>query len=187
MTAEPRVWFEDWRTLDQFTLALGEGVPKNHRSNAQKYWREAWTGARFAKWVRPSCELRLTADGSPLGDLEVRDASGSCGYEIAEALDAAGMAQHNRGNTVVGVSEVELSGDMARSLIPRLINQKAGKGYPPGTSLILYLDVWDDELSLSELPGLVPESPGFPSIWLLNSGGSGVCQIHPTLKTIGSY
>jgi hypothetical protein len=162
--------------------------PDDHRSNRFKFWREGWVGSRIVAWAHPTATLRLTPESASWGDIEVKDGDSQCGYEIAEAVDAEMLIAFRKGATRVDVSDHELCGDMTREWVPRLISMEAAKGYPPGTSLIIYLDMWDDEdeLPRNELPGLIPRTPhGFRSIWILNSGGHGAWQIFPELQHYG--
>lgn len=145
------------------------------RERSYKFWREAWVASLFItrtapRWART--DIRLTPEGSPLGDFQIDNGSIHT-FEIAEVLDAVSQPIWKKmeaaGETVLPERADAVSGALAREKIPELIGQKSAKPYPPSTGLILYVNLWT-WFETEDLHALVPLAPGpFSSIWLLAS------------------
>jgi len=173
-----RAQFEHWQSVVEFEDAIERTRPEESslRSQEFKFWREAWVAAQFARISGQSdVRLKLTSDSSPEGDFQMEGSDGVArGFEIAEALDptmpAALKKLREMGGSILRESDDSVSGARARAEIPRLIAQKAAKGYPVGTGLIIYVNLWTDFERVGT-GGLVPTTTyQFASIWLLTLG-----------------
>lgn len=173
-----RAWFERWNSLDEFELAVEQSKPEFEvlRNQQSKFWREAWVATRFARATAEGhVKLRLAPDSAPCGDFQLEDRKGLRVYEIAEALDPsmppAWKQLRAENKTLLHESDDASSGALMRATVPALIAQKASKGYPAGTGLIIYLNLRGGR-SRTELEALVPKTDyQFDSIWILTSGG----------------
>jgi hypothetical protein len=173
--------------LEEFERGIDDIMPdcESFREQRFKFWREAWVAARFTRLTaNVSAKLRLTPDSADWGDFELQDEGGRHVYEIAEALDPTMPPAFKRlraeGTNILHESEHAASGEMARATIPDLITKKAGKNYPAGTGLLIYVNLWT-YFSQNDLPQLVPKiAHGFRSIWILDSKGAS--QIFPEVR-----
>ena len=182
-----RPWFEEWRSFEDFKLGKEQHTPEevNFRERRFKFWREAWVAVEFVERTivtKDKTKLRLTTEGSPAGDFELDDGDRIHNFEIAEATDPSMILAWKKmitaGGRVLPEAEESISGKLAREKIPALITKKSQKGYPPNTSLIIYLNLWTD-FDRMGLHGLVPKvGHKFSAIWLLTSGR--VERIFPT-------
>jgi hypothetical protein len=184
-----RAPFEAWQNPEAFDRLVRTNRPTEVRDSDFKFWREAWVASRFSKFLQPLEGIRLAPDSAAWGDFELMRSGSRAPYEIAEACDADAqplLKTLRKRRAVLRTSDEELSGDIARRLVTHLIRKKAARRYSAGTSLVLYLNLDDDELVADELPALVPDTEyKFRAISILYSDGKSAHEIYPTLRALG--
>jgi len=187
-----RAWLSEWRSPDEFrhrVAAVNDamGSAAFFRQGGTEFLRDAFLGGEFGR-LRQCEAVRLVATQDRWPDFEARDADGSVeSVECAEA-DIPGRRRGDEYRQIESrlesgefafeedpVEDWYARAEAAPAALAATVAKKLEKRYPPGASLLIYLNIHEWDVQRAEIEAamalkVAPALPVFQRTWILWNG-----------------